>query len=221
MSAAGEIIMNESESDPENFRFLVDKARASGAADARIIPAGQIVIEDRVRQKCITGCFEYGKHLTCPPYAPGVEEFRRSVAEYQYALVVKFRSEAEFGETIRYSLMQELIDPHAKKESKESAFAFITAFVTEGNRLHRIMLDLEKTAFNAGYPFALATVVGPGCRLCETCNTGGGQCNRPTMKRHCPEGLGINLVKTTEHAGMPIRFPAPHNPERVAVMLID
>ncbi|WP_321507507.1 DUF2284 domain-containing protein [uncultured Methanoregula sp.] len=213
--------MNESEKDAEKFRFLLDKACAFGAADARIIPASRIVIEDRVRQKCMTGCFEYGKHLTCPPYVPGVEEFRKSVSEYQYALVVKFQSEAEFKEEIRYSLMQELIDPGAKKESKESAFAFITAFVTEGNRLHHIMLDLEKTAFNAGYPFALATVSGPGCRLCGTCNIEGGLCNRPTMKRHCPEGLGINLVKTTANAGMPIQFPAPRNPERVAVMLID
>ncbi|MFA6332158.1 MAG: DUF2284 domain-containing protein [Methanoregula sp.] len=213
--------MKISETLTERFGFLTGRAMKAGAADARIIPANEIVVEDRVREKCRTGCFEYGKHLTCPPYTPEVEDFRRSLGEYQYAMIVKFRSEAEFPEEIRYSLMQIMIDPVAKKETKESAITFLTAFVHEGNRLHMIMLDLEKTAFNAGYPFALATVFGPGCRLCETCNIAGGQCNRPTMKRHCPEGLGINVVKTAEHAGMPIQFPAPHNPERVAVLLIE
>ncbi len=213
--------MKKTVDEQQKFRFLVDQARAAGAADARIIPADGIIIEDRVRQKCRTGCFEYGKRLTCPPHAPEVEDFRKTVREYQYALVVKFRSEAVLGEEIRYDLMRQMIDPSAKKESKESAFAFISAFINEGNRLHRVMLDLERAAFNAGYTFALTTVCGPGCRLCETCNIEGGQCNRPTLKRHCPEGLGINLVKTTANAGMPIAFPAPHNPERIAVLLIE
>lgn len=213
--------MTMTEPDEKTFRFLRDKAIAEGAADARVIRADQIVVEDRVREKCRTGCFEYGKHLTCPPHAPSVEDFKKTLSEYRYAMVVKFRSDAEFPEEIRYSLMQELIDPTAKKESKESAFRFMTAFTTEGNRLHLVMLDLEKTAFNAGYPFALTTVFGPGCRLCGACNTETGGCNRPTQKRHCPEGLGINLVKTTEHAGMPIAFPAPHHPDRIAVLLID
>lgn len=209
------------ETDTERFRFLVTKVRETGAVDARIIPADGIIIEDRVRQKCRQGCFEYGKYLTCPPYAPEIEDFRRSVAEYQYALVVKFRSEAVFGEEIRYDLMSEMIDPAARKESKESAFAFMTAYIKEGQKLQRVMLDLEHLAFNAGYPFALTTICGPGCRLCDTCNTATGICNHPTMKRYCPEGLGINLVKTTANAGMPITFPAPHNPERIAVLLID
>jgi predicted metal-binding protein len=213
--------MKKNETEYDKFRFLVTRAREAGAADARIIPADEIVVEDRVRQKCGMGCFEYGKHLTCPPYAPEVEDFRKSLKEYQHALVVKFRSGTIFGEDIRYSLFNILIDPAAKKELKESALAFLAAYTTEGQKLHRVMLDLEHVAFNAGYTFALTTICGPGCRLCETCNTATGICNRPTMKRHCPEGLGINLVKTTANAGMPIRFPAPENPERIAILLID
>ncbi|MGA2162543.1 MAG: DUF2284 domain-containing protein, partial [Methanoregula sp.] len=86
--------------------------------------------------------------------------------------------------------------------------------------IHRIMLDLERAAFNAGYPFAVTTICG-ACGLCETCNIATGICNHPTMKRFSPEGLGINVVKTTANAGMPIRFPAPDNPGRIAILLID
>jgi predicted metal-binding protein len=205
----------------EKFRFLADKAREAGAADARIIPASGIVVEDRVRQKCRMGCSEYGKYLTCPPYAPPVEDFRKSLGDYQYALLVKFNSETEFAEEIRYSFLQILIDPSAPEESKKSAVAFIGAYLAETRNLHRVMLDLEKTAFNAGFPFALTTICGPGCRLCETCNVQEGRCTRPTMMRFTPEGLGINVVKTAADAGMAIHFPALHNPERVAILLID
>jgi predicted metal-binding protein len=83
------------------------------------------------------------------------------------------------------------------------------------------MLDLEKAAFNAGYPFALTTICGPGSRLCETCNVQEGKCIHPTMKRFAPEALGINVMKTSENAGMPISCPAPENPERIAILLID
>ena len=43
----------------------------------------------------------------------------------------------------------------------------------------------------------------------------------PDLKRFAPEALGINVMKTTEHAGMPISWPAAQNTERIAVLLID
>jgi predicted metal-binding protein len=213
--------MKKTGSETGKFGFLADKAREAGAAEARIIPADGIVVEDRVRQKCLMGCYESGKYLTCPPHAPPVEDFRKSLKDYQYALVAKFRSGTEFGEGIRYSFWRNLLDQKAPQESKESAIAFIGAYVAETRTLHRVMLDLEKAAFNAGYPFALTTICGPGCRLCETCNVQEGKCIHPTMKRFAPEALGINVMKTSENAGMPISCPATLNPERIAVLLID
>jgi predicted metal-binding protein len=213
--------MKKTGTEIQDFKFLADLAREAGATDAGIIPADGIIVEDRVRQKCLMGCYESGRYLTCPPHAPPVEDFRKSLKDYQYALVAKFRSGTEFGEGIRYSFWRNLLDPKAPQESKESAVAFISAYVAETRTLHRIMLDLEKAAFNVGYPFALTTICGPGCRLCETCNVQEGKCIHPTMKRFAPEALGINVMKTAENAGMPISCPAALNPERIAVLLID
>jgi predicted metal-binding protein len=42
-----------------------------------------------------------------------------------------------------------------------------------------------------------------------------------TMRRFAPEAVGINVIKTAEDAGMPIRFPAPEVPERMAILLIE
>ena len=217
----GENLMKKSGTETDRFRFLADKAREAGAADTRIIPADGIVIEDRVWQKYLNGCYESGKHLTCPPHAPPVEDFRKSIKEYRSALLVKFHSEAKFAKEIRRSFFRTLIDPAVPKTAKDSAVAFVTAFVTETQELHHIMLDLEQAAMGAGYPFALTTICGPGCRLCETCNIEAGQCSRPTMKRFAPEALGINVVKTAADAGMPIHFPAHEHPERIAILLID
>ena len=84
-----------SQSEAEKFQFLVKLALENGAADAKIIPANKVVVEDRVVLKCKVGCNHYGKTLACPPYTPSAEEFRKIVSEYSYAMFMKFKSKAE------------------------------------------------------------------------------------------------------------------------------
>jgi predicted metal-binding protein len=206
--------------DTGQFRFLADAALAAGAVAAKIIPAGRITVEDRVRLKCRSGCPSYGKYLTCPPHSMTPDEFRACLREYKAALIVKFRSAAIFGETIRSCYLRSRFDPGATPEQKESAARFAKESAGHNRVLNLLMLDLEKAAFNAGYPFAVATFFGT-CGLCETCNTASCTCNHPTLQRFAPEALGINVIKTAEDAGMPIRFPAPDLPERVAILLIE
>jgi predicted metal-binding protein len=50
--------------------FLVKLALEKGAADAKIISASQVVIEDRVVLKCRVGYNHYGETLACPPIRP-------------------------------------------------------------------------------------------------------------------------------------------------------
>ena len=69
----------------EKYQFLVKLALDNGAADAKIVPANKVVVEDRVVLKCRVGCNHYGKTLACPPYTPSAEEFRKIVSEYSYA----------------------------------------------------------------------------------------------------------------------------------------
>jgi predicted metal-binding protein len=208
------------ENRQEKFRFLAEAALAAGAVAAIIIPADRIAIEDRVRLKCLSGCPSYGKYLTCPPHAPDIEDFRRCLGDYHYALLVKFKSRALLDDRIRDNILRSLFDPDSDPLSKEIAERFMQDLSTDNRSLNRIMLDLERMAFNAGYPFAVTTVCGT-CGLCESCNTATGTCNHPTMRRFPPEALGINVVKTTEDAGIAIRFPSPANPDRVAVLLIE
>jgi len=50
-----------------DFSFLVDTAKKLGVKEAKIIPAAEVFVENRVPLKCRAGCIGYGKKLTCPP----------------------------------------------------------------------------------------------------------------------------------------------------------
>ena len=80
--------------DSNPFAFLERAALELGALDAKAIHASEVIVENRVPLKCRTGCVGYGKKLTCPPYVPTVDEFRKILSEYHYVLLVKFKSPA-------------------------------------------------------------------------------------------------------------------------------
>lgn len=212
--------MKETEDDIRRFTFLKDLAMNSGAYDCRLIRTVDISVEDRVTLKCRTGCIGYGKKLTCPPHVPTPDEFRRILSEYTYALLVKFVSPASADPELIRSIYRYWLDPDAPSEKKEAATGFWSNYFSGSKNIAPIMLDLEKEAFNAGYPFALAFVNG-SCRLCETCNVKSGICVHPTLARIPEHAVGINMVKTAEKAGMPISFPFNGHPEPMALLLID
>jgi predicted metal-binding protein len=212
--------MTQHTSDPGTHDFLVAAALRFGAAGAKVIPASAIVVENRVPLKCRAGCIGYGKKLTCPPYVPTPDEFRKILAEYKYALLVKFISPANAEPDVICSIYRYWLDPAAPADKKERATLFWKAHFNGTGAFAPMMLELERIAFNAGNPFALAFING-SCRLCETCNVKAGICIHPTQARIPEHAVGVNMVKTAEKAGMPIRFPVQGHPELMALLLID
>jgi len=209
------------ESQPaQKFAFLIEVAHSLGAAEAKVIGASDIIVEDRVPLKCRSGCIGYGKKLTCPPYAPTPGEFRKILSEYRQALLVKFICPAQAEPDVIHSIYKYWLDPAAPADKKEQATQFWKDQFTGSAAFAPMMLELEKRAFNAGNPFALALVNG-SCRLCETCNVKAGICIHPTRARFPEHAVGVNMVKTAEKAGMPIRFPIKGHPELMALLLID
>jgi len=206
--------------DIAEFAFLIETARSLGAADAKVIPATDVVVENRVPLKCRAGCIGYGKKLTCPPYVPTPDEFRKILSEYRYALLVKFISPANAEADVICSIYKYWLDPDAPADKKEQATQFWKDHFNGTGAFAPMMLELERTAFNAGNPFALAFING-SCRLCETCNVKAGICVHPTQARIPEHAVGVNMVATAERAGMPIRFPVQGHPELMALLLID
>jgi predicted metal-binding protein len=209
-----------SQTDAEKYQFLTKLALEKGAADAKIIPASKVVVEDRVVLKCKLGCKHYGKTLACPPYTPSAEEFRKIVGEYSYVMFMKFTSKAQAEPKVLAKLMVAETDPTVSKEIKEKAAKFWQDWKDDKRRMLQSVVDLEKAAMNKGYSLAVSFVSGH-CQLCEKCNTETRICKNPNLARWSENAVGVNVKKTAANAGIKVTFPFAKNSESFALLLID
>lgn len=76
----------------DDLTGFCDLAVDLGAADAKVIETDKVVVRNWVRWKCHFGCNTYGRSLMCPPHTPTPEETRSLIREYEYALLVRFKS---------------------------------------------------------------------------------------------------------------------------------
>jgi predicted metal-binding protein len=201
------------------FEFLRKLALELGAADARVIPTSKVVVEDRVVLKCKVGCNNYGKTLACPPYTPTAEEFRKIIAEYSYALFMKFVSKAE-AEPELQKLLSKTDTSNLDKESKAKIEEFWAAWKNDKKEMLTSVVKVEKEAMRKGYSLAIGFVSG-SCQLCDKCNTDTRMCAHPDMARMSEDAVGVNVKKTAKNAKIEFIFPFPKNPASFAILLID
>lgn len=210
----------KTEPDLTKFGFLKELAMELGASAAKVIPANEIVVENRVVLKCRVGCKHYGKTLMCPPHSPSVDEFRKVLSEYKYALVLKFKSKINVSPEIAKLLSKNENDSSLTKEMREKIIAFWDSWKKEKLKLLKMVRDLEKTAMNKGHSLALGFTTG-SCLLCDKCNLEQKVCIHPTEARYTAQSVGVNIQQTLENANMPIPFPMKGNPETFGLVLID
>jgi predicted metal-binding protein len=205
----------------DDYSVLEKFALDLGVASAKIIPAENVAIEDRVRLKCMV-CPYYGKNQKCPPYTPSIAEFRKMVNDYSTAMILKLKPPEISEETIKYG----------QKIGEESRLwnqdlnNLSPGIQADISNIYKTMLtdllEMERTAFNQGYAFAMA-FFGGRCLLCKKCNLDNG-CQNALMARFSAEAMGINVLKTAKNAGMEIKFPNEGNKTHIApiaILLID
>ncbi len=208
------------------YEALEKAALELGCDEAKIIPADQIVVEDRVRLRCMIGCPTYGKNLRCPPYTPSVDSFRKILNDYSVAMVIRIKP-PEISEILHEKYKPKnggedrLWDRY--KDPDTAASATWSDFSEIYKSMLMVLLEVERAAFKQGYP--LATVFfGGRCMLCEECNVEEGVCLNPVMSRFASEAMGINLSKTAENAGIQLQFKGEDDPSQItmmAILLID
>jgi len=73
----------------EDLKTLVEKAEGlEGISRAAIISAKDIIVDEKVRWKCLYPvCFGIGSSPLCPPNTPPVEECRRVIHSFRYGIV--------------------------------------------------------------------------------------------------------------------------------------
>ena len=165
------------------IRDLQEKAIRLGATSAKVIAVSSIVIDDRVRLKCLVPlCDHYNQNRMCPPHLPPMEVIRKCLKRYSKAL---------FVQTV------------LKKEGRVSQ----AEARSSGLRLHQIINALESEAFSSGFPLA-AGLIGGSCKLCRRCAGPSRPCRHPMKARPSMEGMGIDVFHTARKIGLPFRFPA-------------
>lgn len=179
--------------DLENYR---KKALELGAADAKIITSDMIIIDERVRAKCLNPkCPSYGTNANCPPYAMNLDETRRIVSNFHFGIFTMIRTPFEV----------------MAGQSKADQNARIRARM----KSHEMISKLESQAFYDGYHLALGLADGP-CKnvFCpnKECSalTPGQGCRHPLKSRPSMEAVGINAYGMAAAAGWDI-YPIGRN----------
>jgi len=173
--------------DLERYRQL---ALDMGATDARIITTDQVIIDERVRAKCVyPKCGWYGTSIHCPPNAPDEDFTRRLVGKFRYA--VFFRIEAPSEITVWKGRTKEQKEESARYSKMRSA----------------IIARVESTAFYDGYYLAAGFGGGP-CKsvfcpedeVCQALLPGRG-CKHPFAARASMEGMGMDVFLMVARMG--------------------
>ena len=170
---------------------LEDIARHMGSELAVYINPKEIAFDPRAGLLCLN-CERYGKKKTCPPFIPDLD-YQTIIKAYSRALLVAVRMTV----------------------TPERDFAHIREAST--NALHRMLLLLEKAAFSQNAYYA-TSFIGGSCKLCS--GECGVFCSKPSESRMPMEAVGIDVVKTSEKAGLLLRFPAEESITRVGLLLI-
>jgi len=212
-----------------DLALLKEKSRELGANEAILIPATSIVVENRTILKCIFGCNGWGSRV-CPPFIPTVEEFRKMLFEYRWALLVDWKSENILSREISENFVKYGVSPSKNIETNEEYQRALKTVIKERKeKIQPGSLELEKLAWTLGYNTSLATFPGM-CTWCANsefsdvnCARSKTECHHPTIRRPCLMGLGIRLDKTLEKLKIPLPdFPIENGiPKQYTLILID
>lgn len=194
---------------------LCSMAKRGGASGAAVLAVHLVVLDPRVRLKCLVPrCPNYGVNLMCPPNVPTPEEFAQILKSYGHAIVVQcpISLDDDFMERIKDRTLEEV------HESGE----YVEVMVEKKKGFSEVMADLEKEALNMGYRFAAALEGGP-CRLCEECvgQSSGKPCRHPFRSRPSMESMGIDVFQTAANASLPFEIPPKDHPVWTGLLLVD
>jgi predicted metal-binding protein len=174
----------------EDLGLFRQKALELGAAGAEIIRADQLVVDERVRLKClIPRCLRAGETPNCPPHAPDLDLVRKAFARYSWGLLIKTHVEP----------MSDFIPgSNRDKTGIDRSLLFHQKTAT-------IVWEIERLAYKHGYSLAMG-LGGGSCKdyLCHglVCQfKDSGRCRFPLRARPAMEALGIDVVDIIGKAG--------------------
>jgi len=161
-----------------------------GASDAKVITTDKVIIDERVLAKCrYPRCPVYGTNANCPPYAMSLDQLRKVLNKFRYAIFLKL--EVPAGDIAGVEATNKhLVVPYQRKLSEVAA-------------------KIEAEAFYDGYHLALAfgsgNCKGLFCADVECSALVPGQACRHRLKaRSAPEAIGMDVYTMAAKVGWDI-----------------
>ena len=188
-----------SKPQPEILEPFHKAALERGADDAVIIPSSDVIVDPRVRFKCmIPRCYMSGNCAHCPPHGYSIQEVRDIVAGFDWG--VFFRVKVQ-NSIIAAKGLHHFIETGVADESgnlMNLGAHYILVFT--------IVKILEKRAQAAGFTthgFAAGNCRDPFCLLqpiCQNLMTRNG-CRNPELSSHSMESCGMDAYRMAARAG--------------------
>ena len=179
--------------DEDDIRQDLERYRAAalelGATRARIMPADEVVVDERVTLKCqVPRCFGYGTGAHCPPNTLPPAELREHLAKYRWAVFFVKDVPAE-------------VIVRDKKTIKERVAVYQNVF--------RIVNQVESMAFYDGHYLAFGFAAGSCrhtyCGLEEDCQAmDGKKCRFSLRSRPSMEAVGMDVYRMATASGWDI-----------------
>ncbi len=178
---AGKIKTAVSESElQQDLQKYRTRAITLGATDAKIITTDMVMIDERVRAKCMyPKCEHFGTSANCPPYSMEPAQTRILVDRFRYAIFFRVKVPTE---NLAGKRTPEALASHAQFSKTRSQ---ITAI-------------LESEAFYDGYYLAVG-FGGGSCKHyfcsekdCSALEPGKG-CRFPLLARSSMEAVGMDV----------------------------
>ena len=173
----------------QKLKALLQDAQQSGASEAKIISARDIVVDHHLADMCREPrCENYGLSKSCPPHVSGPTVFKQELEKFSQAVFFKIDVPSE----ILYS------------SERREVFQL----------LHEIASGIETSAVKMGFVDARA-YAGGSCKKIF-CHDHGeclalsekGKCRNPQHARPSMSGFGVNVAKLFKTAGWKMNWTA-------------
>jgi predicted metal-binding protein len=203
---------------------ICDAARGRGADLTQLVEARKVAVDERVTWKCrIPLCECYGQCHMDPPLSPTAEETAKVVGKYEYAILTDIGMELPKD---YWDFIQTEDLPLCRFQYTDEAMEFERhTQIPLWNKLHEIVMGIERDAHNLGYLFAMGYVAST-CYLCYDpsnpiayCDTSK-PCRRPYEARPSMEASGMDVFSTYRNAGLQLRLASPERLSWSGLVLI-
>ena len=209
---------------------LCRSAKEMGASEAVPIPVADVVVDERVRLKCLVPvCAFYGRNLMCPPGVKPVSDFRNILLKYHFAVLIRTdaalcRPPERIADSNTLSGVWEATESVINGRSRKSrpAEKYFRVLRDDWQKLQGIISRIESQCIADGYPFVAGLSAG-GCLLCDVCvgPESGLPCRHPFKARPSMEAMGIDVLATARKAGMQVGFTPDQTRSWVGLILVD